>query len=133
MSTVLRAFSRFVGSVGALLLPPVFFVLTLAIFFFNFRISYLSSLYRYTTKLDKSDPEFLRKQAIAARLAREIQSGDGTAANSNIHVQMDRGGGIGSNVSEDQLFSAVQPVGKPGKSSYQPPFRRGRWYFQLWV
>ncbi len=47
--------------------------------------------HEYTTKIDKSDPRYHEKMAMAKRLANEIERGIGVAKSNNPHVLHDRG------------------------------------------
>lgn len=83
----------------------------------------------YTTRIDRSDPSYKRKEAEAARIAREIETSD----TSNPHMKEERGqvpvGGTGGD--EEEKYSGVRrdeasfpPLvsGQPNK--YTPPARR---------
>ncbi|TPX64830.1 hypothetical protein SpCBS45565_g05604 [Spizellomyces sp. 'palustris'] len=71
----------------------------------------------YTTTVDKSDPNFKRREAEAIRLAREIERGPVN----NPHIAEERGLDISSaNVDEEERYSSV--IRQPGK--YIPPGAR---------
>ncbi|KAI9002662.1 hypothetical protein BC832DRAFT_102710 [Gaertneriomyces semiglobifer] len=70
----------------------------------------------YTTAVDKSHPDFKRREAEAARLAREIEQGPV----SNAHVAEERGLEDDSVMDEEDRYSSV--IRQPGK--YVPPGAR---------
>jgi PAB1-binding protein PBP1 len=58
----------------------------------------------YTTKLDRSDPSFKAKEAMAIKLAKEIESTTST----NIHVAEERGQAVfDKNLDEEARYSSV--------------------------
>lgn len=82
----------------------------------------------YTTRIDRSDPSYKRKEAEAARIAREIESSD----TDNVHMREERGivpenDGVGeeekySGVRRDETNFPPLQSGQPNK--YTPPARR---------
>ena len=82
----------------------------------------------YTTRIDRNDPDYKRKEAEAARIAREIE---GTQTD-NPHLREERGHvPENDNLGEEERYSGVRrdetnfpPLtsGQPGK--YMPPARR---------
>lgn len=82
----------------------------------------------YTTEVDTSAPDYERRRREADRLAREMGKGIGmkSSVNDNIHVRLDRGHSLGEGMTEDQLFSAVEPLARSKPNSYKPPHAAGR-------
>ncbi|EGD99172.1 PAB1 binding protein [Trichophyton tonsurans CBS 112818] len=80
----------------------------------------------YTTRIDRSDPSYKRKEAEAARIAREIESAD----TDNAHMREERGHvHQQDDTDEEAKYSGVRrdvvaplPTGQPNK--YMPPARR---------
>ncbi|EFQ96688.1 PAB1-binding protein 1 [Nannizzia gypsea CBS 118893] len=80
----------------------------------------------YTTRIDRSDPSYKRKEAEAARIAREIESTD----TDNAHMREERGHTHQhDDADEEAKYSGVRrdvvaplPTGQPNK--YMPPARR---------
>ncbi|OJJ49609.1 hypothetical protein ASPZODRAFT_128095 [Penicilliopsis zonata CBS 506.65] len=83
----------------------------------------------YTTRIDRSDPTYKRKEAEAARIAREIETSDVD----NAHVREERNlapiGGTGHD--EEDLYSGVRrddakfpPLASGQPNKYTPPARR---------
>ncbi|KAI9348282.1 hypothetical protein DFJ73DRAFT_436796 [Zopfochytrium polystomum] len=74
----------------------------------------------YTTQIDRSAPDFKRKEAEARRLAREIEND--TKMADNIHILEERNAVLPNDgLDEEERYSAV--VRQPGK--YVPPGARG--------
>ena len=80
----------------------------------------------YTTSIDRSHPEYKRREAQAARLAREIEGS--TPANAHIAEERRRDADRGDGMDEEDKYSGVRreapalPKGAAG--SYVPPSRR---------
>lgn len=84
----------------------------------------------YTTRLDRSGPEYRRREAEAARIASEIKR----QSSANVHVAEERG--HRSDLSEEQLYGAVirdaeelQAAGKyvvPSKRAQKSPAEKSR-------
>ncbi|KAL9033636.1 MAG: hypothetical protein Q9214_007419, partial [Letrouitia sp. 1 TL-2023] len=82
----------------------------------------------YTTRIDKSHPNYLQREAEAERIAREIE-GDPTE---NVHIREERN--IGTNeasLNEEEKYSGVRrqaqdypPLQSTQPNRYQPPARR---------
>lgn len=82
----------------------------------------------YTTRIDRNDPSYKRKEAEAARIAREIE----TSQTDNVHMREERGHAAQDDpTGEEEKYSGVHrddtnfpPLqsGKPNK--YTPPARR---------
>ncbi len=82
----------------------------------------------YTTMIDKSAPSYKRREAEAARIAREIEG----AASTNTHIREERGQALENEGDDEEAkYSGVRrderafpplPVGGPNK--YTPPARR---------
>ncbi|KAJ3271137.1 hypothetical protein HK104_004744 [Borealophlyctis nickersoniae] len=71
----------------------------------------------YTTTLDKSDPDFRRREAEAIRLAAEIERSPAA----NIHIAEERNLSVDdSNVDEEDRYSSVIRQ-QPGPGKYVPP------------
>ena len=75
----------------------------------------------YTTKINKNDPEYMRKMRKADQLAREIQSGVGVGQSQNPHTLADRG--IATNMSEEEMHASVLRKGD-NDTRYVPPSMR---------
>ncbi|ODH38195.1 hypothetical protein ACO22_02526 [Paracoccidioides brasiliensis] len=80
----------------------------------------------YTTRIDRSDPSYKRKEAEAARIAREIESSD----TDNVHMREERGL-IAENdyTNEEDKYSGVRrddfpPLQSGQPNKYTPPARR---------
>ncbi|KAJ1964870.1 poly(A)-binding protein binding protein [Dispira parvispora] len=79
----------------------------------------------YTTKLDRSHPNYKKQEAEAERIAKEIMKGTTT----NIHVAEERGLVIAEeDINEEDRYGAVIRDVKPGK--YMPPAMRRQWQQQ---
>ncbi|ORY37211.1 hypothetical protein BCR33DRAFT_721572 [Rhizoclosmatium globosum] len=79
----------------------------------------------YTTVIDKSDPAFKRKEAEAARLAREIESG--FRDTDNIHMLEERNIITAQdNVNEEDKYSSVLRKSENPENVYVPPGARAR-------
>ncbi|KAJ1655689.1 poly(A)-binding protein binding protein [Dispira simplex] len=79
----------------------------------------------YTTKLDRSHPNYKKQEAEAERIAQEIIKGTTT----NIHVAEERGLIIAEeDMNEEDRYGAVIRDAKPGK--YMPPAVRRQWQKQ---
>lgn len=83
----------------------------------------------YTTRIDRSDPSYKRKEAEAARIAREIESSDAN----NAHVREERGLAPidDSGRDEEEKYSGVRrdettlsPLASGQSNKYTPPARR---------
>lgn len=81
----------------------------------------------YTTKIDRSDPAYKRKEAEAARIAREIE---GSAA-TNSHIREERGLAAENDYDEEEKYSGVRrddaafvPLQSGQANKYTPPARR---------
>ncbi|KAK6380914.1 poly(A)-binding protein binding protein [Exophiala oligosperma] len=93
---------------------------------FGTRSTYDENL--YTTTIDRSAPSYKRREAEAARIAREIEG----ATSANVHVREERGQALENDGDdEEEKYSGVRrderafpplPVGGPNK--YTPPARR---------
>ncbi|KAJ1929701.1 poly(A)-binding protein binding protein [Tieghemiomyces parasiticus] len=76
----------------------------------------------YTTKLDRSHPEFKRREQEATRLAHEIMQGPV----SNVHIAEERGQEMQEDdLDEEDRYGAVIRDDKPSK--YIPPSLRRQW------
>ncbi|KAI9334591.1 hypothetical protein BDR26DRAFT_936900 [Obelidium mucronatum] len=79
----------------------------------------------YTTVIDKSDPNFKRKEAEAARLAREIEAGFGNT--DNAHLLEERNISTGNeDVNEEDKYSSVLRKSDKPENAYVPPGARAR-------
>ncbi|RKO85287.1 LsmAD domain-containing protein [Blyttiomyces helicus] len=93
----------------------------------------------YTTAIDRSDPDFKKREAHAARVANEIERvsdgvfarlGDGRSAAHNVHVAEERGQRVDdSGLDEEDKYASFRPdspyssvIRQPGK--YVPPAAR---------
>ncbi|KAI1922181.1 poly(A)-binding protein binding protein [Ophidiomyces ophidiicola] len=80
----------------------------------------------YTTRIDRSDPSYKRKEAEAARIAREIESTD----TDNIHIREERNLiHPQDDMGEEDKYSGVRrgdfpPLQTGGPNKYTPPARR---------
>ncbi|KAL9001119.1 MAG: hypothetical protein Q9169_000302 [Polycauliona sp. 2 TL-2023] len=82
----------------------------------------------YTTTIDRSHPDYRRREADASRIAQEIEGGQAT----NTHVREERGLGHSEDVmDEEDRFSGVRrqagdypPLHSGQGSRYMPPARR---------
>ena len=83
----------------------------------------------YTTRIDRSDPSYKRKEAEAARIAREIESSD----TNNAHVREERSQVVtgGDTVDEEEKYSGVRrdeaafpPLASGQPNKYTTPARR---------
>ncbi|KAJ1983216.1 poly(A)-binding protein binding protein [Dimargaris verticillata] len=76
----------------------------------------------YTTRLDRSRPDYKQREAEAIRLAQEIAQ----APTSNLHVAEERGHAVTEDtVDEEDRYGAVIRDPRPGK--YMPPALRRHW------
>ncbi|OJD11732.1 hypothetical protein AJ78_07554 [Emergomyces pasteurianus Ep9510] len=80
----------------------------------------------YTTRIDRSDPSYKRKEAEAARIAREIESSE----TDNVHLREERGL-VAENdyANEEDKYSGVRredfpPLQSGQPNKYTPPARR---------
>ncbi|KAK5133964.1 hypothetical protein LTR08_007084 [Meristemomyces frigidus] len=81
----------------------------------------------YTTAIDRSNPQYRKREAEAARLAREIEGS--TAANSHVAEERRRDADKGDGLDEEEKYSGVRREGaadlpKRGTGSYIPPSQR---------
>src|SRR4051794_24088682 len=82
----------------------------------------------YTTQIDRSAPSYLRREADAARIAREIERTTST----NAHMREERGQAIENDgEDEEDKYSGVRrddlnfpPLASGGPNKYTPPARR---------
>ncbi|PGH12073.1 hypothetical protein AJ79_04472 [Helicocarpus griseus UAMH5409] len=80
----------------------------------------------YTTKIDRSDPSYKRKEAEAARIAREIETSD----TDNVHLREERGLAAENDyANEEEKYSGVRrddfpPLQSGQPNKYTPPARR---------
>ncbi|KAL1964269.1 hypothetical protein VTN77DRAFT_7089 [Rasamsonia byssochlamydoides] len=82
----------------------------------------------YTTRIDRSDPSYKRKEAEAARIAREIENSE----TDNPHVKEERGLAVeGDGHDEEEKYSGVRrddtsfpPLQSGQPNKYTPPARR---------
>jgi hypothetical protein len=83
----------------------------------------------YTTRIDRSDPSYRRKEAEAARIAREIENSEAD----NPHLREERGlAPQGDGHDEEEKYSGVRredssflPLQSGQPNKYTPPARRG--------
>ncbi|KAJ1968153.1 poly(A)-binding protein binding protein [Dimargaris xerosporica] len=76
----------------------------------------------YTTRLDRSHPDYKKREAEAIRLAQEIAQ----APTSNLHIAEERGHAVAEDtVDEEDRYGAVIRDPRPGK--YMPPALRRHW------
>ena len=95
----------------------------------NERMYGVSSTYDeniYTTQIDRSNPEYRRREAEAARIAREIE---GTApANAHVAEERKRDAERGEGLDEEEKYSGVKRDGsalpKRATGAYVPPSQR---------
>ncbi|KAK2841637.1 hypothetical protein FQN49_006056, partial [Arthroderma sp. PD_2] len=83
----------------------------------------------YTTRIDRSDPSYKRKEALAAKIAREIESTD----SDNVHMREERGHvQQHDDTDEEAKYSGVRrdnsavvtPLASGQPNRYMPPARR---------
>ncbi|KAI5284061.1 hypothetical protein KEM54_001617, partial [Ascosphaera aggregata] len=67
----------------------------------------------YTTKIDRTDPSYRQKAAEAARIARQIESGDVT----NVHMREERGLTVEQDFDEEARYSGVQRTASTADTS----------------